>query len=185
MAWLKQTGIRAADGSPFGDYTLTGTYHPLESVKLEVPVIPATFYCAGFNYLGHIKEHGEALGGRTIPQKPDIGYRAVNALIAHEETVVIPHDATEKINYEGELVVVIGKQAKNLTVENALGLCAWLHHRQRCQRTHLASQRRHPVALQKQRHIQTHGPVDRNRSRPRCAGNHRTCQRQREQPLRN
>ena len=112
--------IRAVDGTPFEDYTLTDTYHALESVKLEVPVVPPTFYCAGFNYLGHIKEHGQALGGRKIPEKPDIGYRAVNALIAHEETVVVPHDATEKINYEGELVVVIGKQAKNLSEEDAL-----------------------------------------------------------------
>ena len=112
--------IRAVDGTPFGEHTPTGTYHGLETVKLEVPVIPPTFYCAGFNYLGHIKEHGETLGGRTIPKKPDIGYRAVNALIAREETVMIPHDATEKINYEGELVAVIGKQAKNLTEENAL-----------------------------------------------------------------
>lgn len=112
--------ICAVHGTPFGDYTMNGVEHMLSSVKIEVPVIPPTFYCAGFNYLGHIKEHGAALGGRKIPEKPDIGYRAVNALIAHDETVVIPLDATEKINYEGELVVVIGKQAKNLSEEEAL-----------------------------------------------------------------
>ena len=118
---VEANNIRAVDGTPFESFTLTDTYYDFATVKLEVPVIPATFYCAGFNYLGHIKEHGAALGGRKIPEKPDIGYRAVNALIAHEETVIIPHDATDKINYEGELVVVIGKKAKNLTVENALG----------------------------------------------------------------
>ena len=112
--------IRAVDGTPFDGYTATGVEHALSNVKLEVPVIPPTFYCVGFNYLGHIKEHGKALGGRKIPEKPDVGYRAVNALIAHDETVVIPSDATEKINYEGELVVVIGKKAKNLSEEDAL-----------------------------------------------------------------
>jgi 2-keto-4-pentenoate hydratase/2-oxohepta-3-ene-1,7-dioic acid hydratase in catechol pathway len=55
----------------------------------------------------------------VFPEKPDIGYRANNALIAHGETVVIPHHAPPKVNYEGELVVVIGKQAKHLTEENA------------------------------------------------------------------
>ena len=92
--------VCAVDGTPFDGYTVNGVEHELSNIKLEVPVIPPTFYCAGFNYLGHIKEHGEALGNRKIPKKPDIGYRAVNALIAHDETVVIPSDATEKINSE-------------------------------------------------------------------------------------
>ena len=52
--------------------------------------------------------------------QPDIGYRANNALIAHGETIVIPADATEQVQYEGELVVVIGRKCKNLTRENAL-----------------------------------------------------------------
>ena len=55
-----------------------------------------------------------------FPEKADIGYRANNALIAHEQNVVIPADATEKMNYEGELVVVIGKQAKHLSEADAM-----------------------------------------------------------------
>ena len=50
----------------------------------------------------------------------EIGYRAQNALIAHDEDVVIPATATEKIHYEGELVVVIGKKAKHLDEANAM-----------------------------------------------------------------
>jgi 2-keto-4-pentenoate hydratase/2-oxohepta-3-ene-1,7-dioic acid hydratase in catechol pathway len=57
----------------------------------------------------------------NIPDRPEIGYRAQNALIAHEENVVIPRDATEKVHYEGELVAVIGKKAKHLTEDEALG----------------------------------------------------------------
>jgi 2-keto-4-pentenoate hydratase/2-oxohepta-3-ene-1,7-dioic acid hydratase in catechol pathway len=53
-------------------------------------------------------------------QRPEIGYRAHNALIAHDEDVVIPAIATEKIHYEGELAVVVGKKAKNLTEKDAL-----------------------------------------------------------------
>ncbi|MBA1707711.1 fumarylacetoacetate hydrolase family protein, partial [Escherichia coli] len=41
-------------------------------------------------------------------------------LIAHDDDVVIPASATEKIHYEGELVVVIGKTAKHLTEANAM-----------------------------------------------------------------
>ena len=54
-----------------------------------------------------------------LPKQPDVGYRAVNALIAHEEPVVIPPDAS-KVQYEGELAVVIGKRAKHLSEADAL-----------------------------------------------------------------
>ena len=99
----------------------TGETHALDSVQLLPPVIPETFYAAGLNYVAHIMEQAEARGTKpNIPEKPDIGYRANNALIGHNETIVIPKDATELVEYEGELVVVIGKQAKHLSEADAL-----------------------------------------------------------------
>ena len=56
----------------------------------------------------------------NIPDKADIGYRAPNALIAHGQPIVVPKDATEKVQYEAELVVVIGKETKNISESNAL-----------------------------------------------------------------
>jgi len=134
MRWIRFTlngktayGILEGDrvvevsGDPFAGYERTAKSHALSAVKLEVPVIPRTFYCAGLNYTAHIKEMAARRAVTpNIPEKPDIGYRANNALIAHGEPIVIPHDATEKINYEGELVVVVGKQAKHLSEANAL-----------------------------------------------------------------
>ena len=73
------------------------------------------------NYLKHLKEAADKAGTvPNVPDRPEIGYRAQNALIAHDEDVVIPASATEKIHYEGELVVVIGKKAKHLTEANAM-----------------------------------------------------------------
>jgi 2-keto-4-pentenoate hydratase/2-oxohepta-3-ene-1,7-dioic acid hydratase in catechol pathway len=96
-------------------------------VRIEVPVIPPTFYCAGLNYVEHVKEGATRRGEvPNIPAKPDMGYRAANALIAHGETIIIPADATEKVHYEGELVAVVGKKAKHLTEEDALScLLGW------------------------------------------------------------
>ncbi len=98
----------------------TGAVHDLAAVRIEVPLLPRTFYAAGLNYTEHVidmaKTRGEA---PAIPQKPDMGYRASNALIAHDQPVIIPADAT-KIQYEGEIVAVIGRQAKHLTETNAL-----------------------------------------------------------------
>jgi len=54
-----------------------------------------------------------------LPKQPDVGYRAVNALIAHGEPVVIPPDA-KKVQYEGELAVVIGKRTKHVSEAEAL-----------------------------------------------------------------
>ncbi|MDO8751832.1 MAG: fumarylacetoacetate hydrolase family protein [Dehalococcoidia bacterium] len=108
-------------GSPFGRYRRTGARLPLSSVKLLIPCVPPTFYAAGVNYMDHVRGMA-AISGRSAspPPKADIGYRANNALIAHGEPIVLPRDATERTEYEGELVVVIGKQAKHLSEKEAL-----------------------------------------------------------------
>lgn len=98
----------------------TGRMHALAAVKVEIPLLPRTFYAAGLNYTEHVIEAAKKWGeAPNIPQKPDMGYRAVNALIAHDEPVVIPRDAT-RVQYEGELAVVIGKRAKHLSEAEAL-----------------------------------------------------------------
>jgi 2-keto-4-pentenoate hydratase/2-oxohepta-3-ene-1,7-dioic acid hydratase in catechol pathway len=118
---LEGQQILEVAGDPFGGYERTARRRALDAVKIEVPVIPRTFYCAGLNYTAHVIEQAERRGVKPdIPAKPDIGYRAQNALIAHGEPVVIPRDATELVQYEGELVAVIGKQAKHLSEADAL-----------------------------------------------------------------
>jgi len=98
-------------GNPFTRYETTSERLALADVKIEVPVIPPTFYCVGLNYVKHI-----GTVGMNAPKKPDVGYRANNALIAHGEDVIMPADAT-RIHYEGELVVVIGKRVRNISVD--------------------------------------------------------------------
>src|ERR1700739_211322 len=133
MRWLKFTAagqtawgivegdeVATVSGDPFGEWRRTAQSHALKDVKIELPLIPRTFYCVGLNYLKHLKEAADKRGEvPNVPDRPEIGYRAQNALIAHDEDVVIPATATEKIHYEGELVVVIGKKAKHLHDANA------------------------------------------------------------------
>jgi 2-keto-4-pentenoate hydratase/2-oxohepta-3-ene-1,7-dioic acid hydratase in catechol pathway len=118
---LEGETIEEVEGDPFSGYEPAGTTLRLADVKIELPVIPPTFYCVGLNYPEHIRKvaakHGIA---PDLPEKPDVGYRANNALIAHGEAVVIPRHATEKVQYEGELVVVIGRRAKHLSKTDAL-----------------------------------------------------------------
>jgi 2-keto-4-pentenoate hydratase/2-oxohepta-3-ene-1,7-dioic acid hydratase in catechol pathway len=108
-------------GDPFAGYTTTQTRHKLRDVKFLVPVVPKTFYAAGLNYVEHITEMAKKRGEQpNIPPAADIGYRANNALVAHNENIVIPHDAGELVQYEAELVAVIGTKAKYLSESEAL-----------------------------------------------------------------
>ena len=76
--------VIAFDGSPFAQYRRSGSAFPLASVKLLIPVVPPTFYCVGINYADHITMMAKKRGVEpSFPKRPDIGYRANNALIAH------------------------------------------------------------------------------------------------------
>jgi 2-keto-4-pentenoate hydratase/2-oxohepta-3-ene-1,7-dioic acid hydratase in catechol pathway len=117
---LEGDRIVEVSGDPFAGYETGSRKLDLAAVKIEVPVIPPTFYCVGLNYAQHIREVAARQGiAANLPTQPDVGYRAVNALIAHEEPVVIPPDAS-KVQYEGELAVIIGRKAKNLSEAEAL-----------------------------------------------------------------
>ena len=86
-----------------------------------MPVIPPTFYAAGVNYREHVTEMAQRRGVKPeFPPAADVGYRANNALIAHGEPIVIPRDASDEVQYEGELVAVFGKQARDVAIEDAL-----------------------------------------------------------------
>src|SRR5690606_19343590 len=90
--------ITQVNGDPFAGYETTGTRLALPDVELLVPVVPPTFYAVGMNYVKHIKSQGE----KSIPGKPDVGYRANNALVPHGHDVIMPVNAT-RVHYEGEL----------------------------------------------------------------------------------
>jgi 2-keto-4-pentenoate hydratase/2-oxohepta-3-ene-1,7-dioic acid hydratase in catechol pathway len=113
--------VTEVEGSPFDEYTATSRAHDLSSVKLLVPVVPSTFYCAGINYRDHVRRMAAMRGEQPVfPTQADIGYRANNALIAHGEAIVIPRDASDQVQYEGELVAVFGKKVRNVSKEEAL-----------------------------------------------------------------
>lgn len=113
--------ITEVKGDPFKGYEKTATKHALASVKIELPVVPQNFFCVGLNYAQHVIQAAKKLGIEAkLPERPEVGYRSNNALIAHDENVVIPADATDKVQYEGELVAIIGKTAKNVSEADAL-----------------------------------------------------------------
>jgi len=98
----------------------TGRVVPLADATFLPPVVPPTFYAVGINYLQHVR-NAVARGMATkAPTQPDVGYRANNALIGAGAPIVIPEGASGKVQFEGELVVVIGKKAKHVSRDDAL-----------------------------------------------------------------
>jgi 2-keto-4-pentenoate hydratase/2-oxohepta-3-ene-1,7-dioic acid hydratase in catechol pathway len=113
--------VVAVKGDPFAGWERTALRRRLDAVKTLVPVIPKTFYAAGLNYPEHVTQAARKLGREPeLPPYADIGYRANNALVADGENIVIPRDAGELVQYEAELVAVIGRQAKHLGEKDAL-----------------------------------------------------------------
>ena len=118
---VEGSSVTVVEGSPFGEHHITDRKLPLRAVKLLVPVIPGVFYATGSNYADHIIKMAKVLNREPVfRKKPDMGYRANNALIAHEENIIKPKDSGEEFQYEGELVAVIGKTARRVAKENAL-----------------------------------------------------------------
>ena len=81
------------------------------------------FYAAGINYRAHIEWANSRGGNYQVPAQADIGYRSPNALLPTDADIVLPPDAG-RVEYEGELVAVIGRRAKNLDEGEALDCVA-------------------------------------------------------------
>ena len=94
---------------------------PLKGLKFALPVArPGKIVCLGLNYLEHVKEGPQR---DNIPKFPTIFMRSLTSLVPHEQPIVRPK-VTETLDYEGELIVVIGRRAKHLTMDNALACVA-------------------------------------------------------------
>ncbi|MCC7346099.1 MAG: fumarylacetoacetate hydrolase family protein [Variibacter sp.] len=90
---------------------------PLKGIKYAFPVARAgKIICLGLNYLDHVKEGPQR---DNIPKYPSIFLRCQTSLAPHEAPLVRPR-ASEQLDYEAEMVAVVGKRAKNLTMENAV-----------------------------------------------------------------
>ncbi len=108
---LEGDTIREIAGSLFGDHKPTGATHRLDAVKLLYPCEPPKIFAVGRNYKSH-------LGARAQPDRPEIFYKPVTALLNPGDPIRFPRDAGN-VHYEGEMVLVIGKRIKDASPEEA------------------------------------------------------------------
>jgi acylpyruvate hydrolase len=85
-------------------------------VRLRAPVLdPEKLICIGLNYRDHAEETGQ-----EIPSSPMWFAKFANSLIGSGAGIVLPGAASDYVDYEAELALVIGRQARNVSVEDAL-----------------------------------------------------------------
>jgi acylpyruvate hydrolase len=94
---------------------------PLAGLKYALPVArPGKIICLGLNYLDHVKEGPQR---DNVPKFPSIFFRVLTSMVPHLAPIVRPRESIQ-LDYEAEMVAVIGKRAKHLQLANALGCIA-------------------------------------------------------------
>ena len=111
---LKDRVIHEINGSIYQTFQETGQTYPMGQVKLLIPCVPTNLYCVGLNFQEHIDE----LDLDKHEQPPSF-MKPVSAVINPYECIVFPKDYT-RVDYEGEMALVIKDQIKDVPVEQAL-----------------------------------------------------------------
>lgn len=75
---------------------------------------PSKIVCVGRNYLGHARELGN-----EVPERPLLFFKPPSALISNSEAIVLPRESG-RVEHEGEIAVIIGARARNVTEGQAL-----------------------------------------------------------------
>jgi 2-keto-4-pentenoate hydratase/2-oxohepta-3-ene-1,7-dioic acid hydratase in catechol pathway len=115
-AWgvLDDGVVLAAEGTPFTDLRPTDRrVGPLDEVSLLAPVTPRTVLCVGRNYRSHAEEFGN-----PVPEEPLLFLKPPAAVVGPGADVVYPA-LSQRVDPEAELVLVIGRTARNVAAADA------------------------------------------------------------------
>jgi 2-keto-4-pentenoate hydratase/2-oxohepta-3-ene-1,7-dioic acid hydratase in catechol pathway len=107
--------IREYTGDMFTNFTETDNEFPLEAVRLAAPIVPRNIIGIGKNFVD------EGAEKPSVPELPILFFKPVTTVIGPDEAIRLP-EGTEKIKFEAELAVVIGKSARNVAPSEAVDL---------------------------------------------------------------
>jgi 2-keto-4-pentenoate hydratase/2-oxohepta-3-ene-1,7-dioic acid hydratase in catechol pathway len=98
---------------PFGQPNFTGKRWPLADVRLLAPILPSKVIAVGRNYAKHAAEFGNA-----VPTDPMLFIKPSTTVIGPNASIKLPK-ASEHVDFEGELAIVIGQPVKNVPAARA------------------------------------------------------------------
>lgn len=102
------------DAPPWAGGRPTGEILPIDALQPLCPVEPSKILGIGRNY----RDHAAEMGGE-VPREPLVFLKPPSSLLATGGTVLLPPES-HRVDYEGELGVVIGKRCRRITAEHAL-----------------------------------------------------------------
>jgi 2-keto-4-pentenoate hydratase/2-oxohepta-3-ene-1,7-dioic acid hydratase in catechol pathway len=106
--------VTRLSGDLFAAATDTGV--EVDAVKTLAPVVPCDIFCIGLNYARHAAE-----GGKPAPDLPVVFMKSTAAVQNPGDPIVLPRRLrSDRVDYECELVVVIGRECKNVKASSAL-----------------------------------------------------------------
>jgi 2-keto-4-pentenoate hydratase/2-oxohepta-3-ene-1,7-dioic acid hydratase in catechol pathway len=105
--------IRILRGTFFDDPIPTGEQVPLADVRLLAPVLPSKAVCVGKNYAAHAAEFG-----MEVPDEPLLFLKPSTAIAGPGDPIQLLPIST-RVDYEGELAVVVGRLARHVRAEDA------------------------------------------------------------------
>ena len=108
FAILNGNHLTVIEGNPFTEWRKTILHQSLEDARFYPPTVPTKIVAIGRNYRDHAAEMGN-----EVPKEPLLFLKPPSALVAHGEDVVYPPQS-HRVDFEGELGVVIGKRASKL-----------------------------------------------------------------------
>ena len=110
--------IAPLSGHPFGPgpdaVRLAGSSHMLDEVRLLAPVLPSKVIAVGKNYADHARE----MGGE-LPPEPILFLKPSTAISGPGDPIRYPVGQTQRVDYEGELAVIIGRLCREVPASQA------------------------------------------------------------------
>lgn len=107
--------IRQLHGDLFNGWEKTDSVYNLSEVKLLVPTQPSQVIAMAGNYKSHLP--GQSIAPQFQIVQPF--FKSPSCLVPHEANIVLPADSQD-VHFEAEMVIVIGKQARNVSRDDAL-----------------------------------------------------------------
>ena len=116
--WLADEATISANPGPTGRVTFPDDTYSLDEVDVLAPAEPTKIVCVGLNYEDHAAEQG-----KDLPDRPLLFLKGPNTVASHGQTVELLA-GKERIEYEAELGVVIGRECRNVDENSAMDVVA-------------------------------------------------------------
>ncbi|MEE8547657.1 MAG: fumarylacetoacetate hydrolase family protein [bacterium] len=110
---LEDDEIQVLSEEPFAGISHEDATLSLQEVRLLSPVMPGKVVCVGYNYIGHIEEMGQ-----QVPDEPLLFLKASSAIVGSGDDILLPPES-ERVDYEGELAIVIGTRCRRVSTSEA------------------------------------------------------------------